>query len=343
LKIDVAEIQTAPVGERSVGRKPEATVGRVLDTVWRLLTEFTKGFLDMFGAPFAGGSSYCGHYFLLIWIPSFLLFLLALFSIISLSLFPLVIAVLLNIIKATPLDGEPAPTGRRLIATRIIFALRRFHYGLTSAIADFFQKGFGDVWNKPFNFLMGLFIVYPLFFLLLLVLLFLLLPFFTLFFLVSFLFTSVFDIITTNTIKLAATHVPSFYSCKTHSDRYSRMIVFAIFGVIFGGLHCIGWNFTFPTSSERILWRVTSITITIIPIIVAPIDYFLAKVEEDHKRSLLASMALSSLDLAMTILLFAYVPARLSLIAQAFALLRTQPSSSFVQVDWTTYIPHILT
>jgi hypothetical protein len=121
------------------------------------------------------------------------------------------------------------------------------------------------------------------------------------------------------------------------------MLVFAFFGVIFGGLHCIGWNFSYPTSSERTLWRVTSLLITLIPVIVAPIDYFLANIKEEPKRSRLASVALSSLDLAMTILLFAYVPARLSLIAQAFALLRIQPLSTFIPVNWTTYIPHILT
>ena len=188
---------------------------------------------------------------------------------------------------------------------------------------------------------MGLFIVFPLFFLLLLLLLLLLLPFFTLFFLVSFLFTSVFGIITTNTINPGAMQVPSFYACKTDSDRYSRMIVFAFFGVTFGGLHCIGWNFSYPTSYERILWRVSSLTITLIPVIVAPIDYFLANVEEDPKRSRLTTLALSSLDLAMTVLLFAYVPARLSLIAEAFALLRKQPSSTYIPVDWTEYIPHV--
>jgi len=51
--------------------------------------------------------------------------------------------------------------------------------------------------------------------------------------------------------------------------------------------------------------------------------------------------ALLTLDLIMTILLFAYVLTRLSLIAQALALLRNQPSSAFVTVDWTEYVPHL--
>jgi len=35
----------------------------------------------------------------------------------------------------------------------------------------------------------------------------------------------------------------------------------------FGGIHCIGWSFTFSSSIERTLWRVTSLSITGFPII----------------------------------------------------------------------------
>jgi len=50
------------------------------------------------------------------------------------------------------------------------------------------------------------------------------------------------------------------------------MLVFALFGVIFSGLHCIDWNFAFKTDAERHLWRVTSLIITGISFIVAPIE-----------------------------------------------------------------------
>ena len=126
----------------------------------------------------------------------------------------------------------------------------------------------------------------------------------------------------------------------TKSDHWSRMVVFALFGVIFGGLHCIGWYFEYPTHSEQTLWRATSLAITVIPLIVAPIDFLLAtrdigSCQKFERRALLI------LDLIITILLFVYVPARLSLIAQALALLRNQPSSAPVAVDWTKYVPHL--
>ena len=56
---------------------------------------------------------------------------------------------------------------------------------------------------------------------------------------------------------------------------------------------------------------------------------------------ILERLALLVLDLIMTIFLFIYVPARLSLIAQALALLRSQPASALTAVDWTKYVPHL--
>jgi len=114
------------------------------------------------------------------------------------------------------------------------------------------------------------------------------------------------------------------------------MVVFAFFGVIFGGLHCIGWDFTYPTPFEQHLWRATSLAITAIPLIVAPTDYILDNFELNRGFAKVVRLVL---DLVVTILLFIYVPARLSLIAQALALLRNQPQTAFIAVDWAQYIP----
>ena len=84
-----------------------------------------------------------------------------------------------------------------------------------------------------------------------------------------------------STVTPNSLHVPSFYAPTTKSDKYSRMVVFALFGVIFGGLHCIGWNFSYPTTFEQHLWRASSLAITVVPMIVAPIDYWLENYDLD--------------------------------------------------------------
>jgi len=147
------------------------------------------------------------------------------------------------------------------------------------------------------------------------------------------------------------------------------MIVFALFGVVFGGLHCLGWNFPYPTQQEETLWRLSALAITVIPVIVAPIDFVTnpsdthsnlatdgsnriddnfrvinhgppSSISSIHQRKLVQTVLIYVLDFIMTMLLFVYVLARLALIAQALALLRRQPPSSFLAVDWTRFIPH---
>lgn len=244
-------------------------------------------------------------------------------------LFPLGILFLLWIIKTKAVEK---PQGTETFSTRL---LRMLHYQLTYSIRQYFRL----VYHEP-RFFWNWFVVTPINFLLLLLLLTVLSPLFIIFFITSFTLTAVFEIVTTNTVPPGATHVPSFYAPQTKSDRYSRMIVFAIFGVIFGGIHCIGWNFTFPTHSEWSLWRYTSLVLTVIPIVAAPTDCILVNNKRDSwfGNKLLLRLLL---DIFMTTLLFVYVPARLSLIAQAVALLREQPPSAFVAVDWTKYIPHL--
>ena len=35
-----------------------------------------------------------------------------------------------------------------------------------------------------------------------------------------------------------------------------------VVGVVFGGIHCVGWFFNFPSSDEAMLWRVSSAVLT---------------------------------------------------------------------------------
>ena len=193
-------------------------------------------------------------------------------------------------------------------------------------------------------------------------------------------FRSIFELLSTSTVNLSDTHVPAFYAPNTSGDYYSRAVVFLFFGITFGGIHCIGWNFIYPTRFEQTLWRITSVIITTIPIIAAPLAFLLPKEQQDpgpnttshtdHKseqedrsekdfvfinqsnasgfisfrsqkklRRLEVAMFLG--DFFMTVLMFVYVLARVLLIGQAVALLRTQPPDAFLEINWTRYIPHI--
>lgn len=42
---------------------------------------------------------------------------------------------------------------------------------------------------------------------------------------------------------------------------------FTLIGALFGAIHCIGWNFFFPTRTEAIIWRISSAVITGVPLL----------------------------------------------------------------------------
>jgi len=190
-------------------------------------------------------------------------------------LFPLGIVSVLKILE-TQLVPPETTQSRRLLAAKVVASLQNLRYRLSSAVGDFFGGWLGVIFDGedfrsssagisssvdfPLLFPFTIFIALLLTFLVL----------------VSIIFTSVFGIVTTSNIQHGASHVPSFYAPVSSSDRWSRMVVFAVFGVIFGGLRCIGWYFNYPTHSGQTLWRATSLIITVIPLVVSPIDFLLA-------------------------------------------------------------------
>jgi len=176
---------------------------------------------------------------------------------------------------------------------------------------------------------------------------------------------SLFGIATTTT--LDATHVPTFYAPNTNDSEDHRPLVLyglPVVAAIFGALHCIAWNFHFPSHIEQLLWRIGSLTITLIPSV--PFVYYLlaliARLLKFLKGrygfhlcipffSLPQSVQNVLLFVRLTLLviiaflggagLVAYMLARLLLLTQAIMLLRKQPESAFYAINWSNFLPHI--
>lgn len=248
-------------------------------------------------------------------------------------LFPLGIILLLKIIGGSVF---PEPMWGYGLAARIISPLRRFHFSLRmTAVTNFVQRQFERILsNGRAHFLFGWFVLLPLLFVLVFLFTIILSPFITLLYLASFIFTATFGISTSWAVHPDASHVSFFYAPSTRSDRWSRVVVFIIFGAVIGGLHCFGWNFVYPNYTEQTLWRASSLAIAVIPLTVVAIEYLL--ITFTFKRFIFLA-----LDLVRTTLLFVYIPVRLSLLGQAFALLRDLPPSAFVVADPTQYLPHL--
>ncbi|KIK66305.1 hypothetical protein GYMLUDRAFT_157499 [Collybiopsis luxurians FD-317 M1] len=127
-------------------------------------------------------------------------------------------------------------------------------------------------------------------------------------------------------------------SWYNHTERVFLMASWlsAAAAMIFGAIHCVAWNFVFPTDSEQLLWRISSVFVTFAPFYIMLIDT--AAYYWIDAWNIIYSVIVEVL--LMPAVMF-YVGARLVLIVQPFLALRDLPLSALQDVAWTTFIPHI--
>ncbi|KAF8659469.1 hypothetical protein AX16_001836 [Volvariella volvacea WC 439] len=136
------------------------------------------------------------------------------------------------------------------------------------------------------------------------------------------------------------TSVPSFYAASLTTNQHQIAYFSAsVIGIIFGGIHLIGWNFSFLTATELWLWRASSLVLTVIPSIIAiswPLHVNWWDVEGDDPfidRVLWFVLARIGTPL--------YIAARVIILFLAFFSLRDLPDSAYSNIKWSNFIPHI--
>ena len=199
-----------------------------------------------------------------------------------------------------------------------------FRSALPGYIKEYFQKGLEILQFSriPFTFLARLIILPTL------VTAFILSPLVIIISAITFIFYDV--MFSSSSFSADASHVPPYYTPITKSSWYYP-VGLASLCIVVGGIHCAGWDLNFPTDTQRHLWRVASLAVTIIPFLSLLILTILKSIFK-LPRTLAAVIFLISV--------IAYVVAKIFLVAQAAALLRNLPPSAFLAVDWTKFVPH---
>jgi hypothetical protein len=137
--------------------------------------------------------------------------------------------------------------------------------------------------------------------------------------------------------------VPTFFSGTQHHHETADLTLFAIqfaLGSIFGSIHCIAWNFDFPSRTEQLLWRISSGIITGyagVAFLTTTFRLALKSFPDSWGESFFAG-------LTGAVVLFGlpyYIVARLILLFLALFTLRDLPPNAHLAVRWTTFLPHL--
>jgi len=132
--------------------------------------------------------------------------------------------------------------------------------------------------------------------------------------------------------------VPTFWSGRP-SDGIpgTADIITLAAGVIFGGIHCIAWSFSFPSYEESIIWHISCISMVTVPVLLSPWWVLGIRFGGDVAPTLMSSISYIALPLAALL----YIIARVLRVVLAFTCLRSLPPEVYETVHWTTFIPHI--
>ena len=131
--------------------------------------------------------------------------------------------------------------------------------------------------------------------------------------------------------------VPMFWANSAGKEQAAADLIMLGIGVCFGAIHCIAWNFSFPTHTELLMWRISSVAITAVPVYV-PLVLFFGNwlVDTDFEIFGITVIIFGALSGGIV-----YIIARAATLVLAFTSLRDLPPGAYETAHWTTFIPHV--
>ena len=130
--------------------------------------------------------------------------------------------------------------------------------------------------------------------------------------------------------------VPTFYSCTGHS---LDCFVFGVcVSVLFGTMHCIAWHYEFSSSPERWGWRLSSVIMSVVPLLVLSAFMVLQWMGITTQLSTQSSPIFHIFHVSFA---WPYIVSRIMLLLFPLIALWALPPGAYAELDWATIIPHI--
>ena len=134
--------------------------------------------------------------------------------------------------------------------------------------------------------------------------------------------------------------VPRFWANSTGNNAVIADGIMLGVGVCFGAIHCIAWDFSFPTHAELLIWRISSVAITAVPFYI-PFMFGLVVVLMDNGFKIAVNIIGGIAFILLFLAFILYILAWIFTLALAFTSLRDLPHEVFDTIHWTTFLPHV--
>ena len=120
---------------------------------------------------------------------------------------------------------------------------------------------------------------------------------------------------------------------------------FIVASLVYGGLHALAWNAHFASSTEQILWRVSSCIVASGPVALEAgvfacggLEYLLVRFSYLKYP---ANFIRYAIALVLLLMCPAYVLARAYLVVECFISLANSPEGVYKVPEWSAYLPHV--
>ena len=123
---------------------------------------------------------------------------------------------------------------------------------------------------------------------------------------------------------------------NTTSGRYIHVAVSSILPAVYGILHLLGWNIAFPTHTEKVLWRIAALAVTVSGAATNAFALPTFLISHHFEWNRLAKYAMRT----PLVVLIPYVIASGYLLVESFRQLFALPPGAFQLASWTNTIPH---
>ena len=116
----------------------------------------------------------------------------------------------------------------------------------------------------------------------------------------------------------------------------------SVLSLAFGTVYVAGWNISFPTHAEQMIWRTCTVTLLALVVAFWAVDAGVELHQRWKKVPRNQKVALTPVKMALyALIVLVYVTIRIYILVEPFVCLRSLPAVAFETVHWLSFIPHL--